>query len=501
MLYSTWARAVLASILTEIEDELRREMAAAEQEVVKLVVNFFLRGEVTPTSTLQFEAALKQKVRELGRIVTEWAYNHVESDNPEDMPHDVQCEGGNYRRLNRKTPNRHVATLFGKITLWRFGYRDWQREGGDPVFFPLERQLGLVGGASPALASAAGRYLAEAGATQGVVLDRLRHEHEVVWGTKKLREVAADLAEVMQPFCREFQAERVLAWLKQASDGKGRQRPVLSVGRDGITLGMQPGDCFEVATTATVTVYDRQGKRLGTIYLAQPPEAGQATMSHELTELITEILSRWEGPMPRLCYVTDAGDNETAYYRKVLRRMRHPRTGERLAWQWVVDYYHASLRITILAEALFGKTRAAQSWAHRMRKLLLKPSGPSRVLHAAAARASRHGVIARRRADYKRAYEYLRQRTKHMQYWEYRRQHLPIGSGVTEAACKTVFTQRLKLSGMRWQHEGARVILILRTILLSGIWETVHAAATKSLGASPIRTYQVSPSQQQTIAA
>src|SRR5208283_5522980 len=30
---------------------------------------------------------------------------------------------------------------------------------------------------------------------------------------------------------------------------------------------------------------------------------------------------------------------------------------------------------------------------------------------------------------------------------EYRRNHLPIGSGVTEAACKTVFTQRLKQSG------------------------------------------------------
>ena len=43
-----------------------------------------------------------------------------------------------------------------------------------------------------------------------------------------------------------------------------------------------------------------------------------------------------------------------------------------------------------------------------------------------------------------------------MAYWHYQGVGLPIGSGVTEAACKTVFTQRLKQSGMRWEVLGAR---------------------------------------------
>ena len=42
-----------------------------------------------------------------------------------------------------------------------------------------------------------------------------------------------------------------------------------------------------------------------------------------------------------------------------------------------------------------------------------------------------------------------------LDYRGYRRERLPIGSGVTEAACKTVFTQRLKQSGMTWKGRAA----------------------------------------------
>ena len=61
-----------------------------------------------------------------------------------------------------------------------------------------------------------------------------------------------------------------------------------------------------------------------------------------------------------------------------------------------------------------------------------------------------------------------------MRYRHYSCQRLPIGSGITEAACKTVFTQRLKRSGMSWTLAGGQVILDLRVIGLSGVWENVH---------------------------
>ena len=178
------------------------------------------------------------------------------------------------------------------------------------------------------------------------------------------------------------------------------------------------------------------------------PEPGQGEMTKRLTALLQETLRCWEGPLPRLTYVTDAGENETQYYRRVLRNMAHPRTGEKLHWTRIIDYYHAAQRIWIMAEALFGKeNRAGRAWARRMCRLLKKPSGPFRVLHSAAALRKRRKLSSSRAAEYRKAYQYIRCRTKFMQYHEYKRLNLPIGSGVTEAACKTVVTQRLKLSG------------------------------------------------------
>ena len=54
-----------------------------------------------------------------------------------------------------------------------------------------------------------------------------------------------------------------------------------------------------------------------------------------------------------------------------------------------------------------------------------------------------------------------------MNYARYRAQNYPIGSGVTEAACKTLVKQRLCSSGMKWVERGARIVLSLRALVLT----------------------------------
>jgi len=71
------------------------------------------------------------------------------------------------------------------------------------------------------------------------------------------------------------------------------------VGRDGVIVPTRP--CWEEAATATVTVYDRRGQRLGSVYLGRMPEAGQGTLTQQLTALLAAVLRAWEGPAAPTC--------------------------------------------------------------------------------------------------------------------------------------------------------------------------------------------------------
>jgi hypothetical protein len=333
----------------------------------------------------------------------------------------------------------------------------------------------VIEGTTPAWAEVAARYAAEAGATQRSVQDRLRAGHGVAIGTGRLRNLLGRVSGAMAGVRHEFQVARLLELLGQAEASQGKGRPVLSVGRDGITLREHRHGLFEVASVGTVSVADRSGKRLGTVYLGFAPEPYQPRMTAALTRLIGAVLRDWTGPCPRLTYVTDAGDNETNYYFAVLEPMTHPRTGQPLEWQRVIDFYHAMERVWKLAGALFGAdTRSGSAWARKMGRWLKEPSGLFRVLHSAAALRHRQLLKPVREEEYRKAYNYLRTRTQWMKYHEYKGLGMPMGSGVTEAACRTVVTQRLKLSGMRWSEAGAQVILDLRVVLLSGIWDEVY---------------------------
>jgi hypothetical protein len=70
------------------------------------------------------------------------------------------------------------------------------------------------------------------------------------------------------------------------------------------------------------------------------------------------------------------------------------------------------------------------------------------------------------------ALTYFKNHRQMMDYAMHLEKNLPIGSGVTEAACKTLVKQRLCGSGMRWKDQGAKVILSLRALVQSkGRWQ------------------------------
>ena len=141
-------RTSLGNSLRHLVVALDRGLIPVIAEVGRLVVRF-RRTEPTSQACHQFEIQLHDRLRELGRIIVEWTFNHIEPHDRADMPNQICFQGVWYRR-RAKTPNRKVATLFGTITVWRMLYQP--PHGVEPSIFPLEIRLGLEAGlATPAL--------------------------------------------------------------------------------------------------------------------------------------------------------------------------------------------------------------------------------------------------------------------------------------------------------------------------------------------------------------
>ena len=464
MSHPTPTKVLLATTLQPLVVPLSGSLAYGAR-----LIDQFLHDEPRPQKMATFEQELSALFREVGRRIMAWVIHHMEPECPEELPSRLWLKGQAYRR--RRKHRTQLATLFGPVVVWRRLYEPLIP--GRRAIHPLELTLGSEAGlATPALAERVGRWAADH--TQRQVLEMLQHDHGVHWSCATLRKLLSSLSAGMATQRHAAQIEQVVSWLHQARASTGRLQPILAVGRDGVKVPLRHGDWKEGAT-ATVSVLDRRGKRVGTVYLGQMPEAGQTTLTAQLTALLHAILRQVDSQSLRLVYVSDDGYPPSDYYHSVLKKMPDPkRPWCHLTWIRIGDYYHACLYIKQLAAALFGAAPKGRAWAKQMRKhMKTKSDGITRVFQSAAALRRQHGLWGTPK-DYEQASAYLKKRTHWMRYRHYGSQGLPIGSGITEAACKTVFTQRLKRSGMSWTVSGGQVIVDLRVIWLSGIWEEVH---------------------------
>lgn len=475
--YGLMLAIVVGAEVQGIVEKCRDASEATLGEVFQQIVAF-LAQPVCPRSTYEFEKDLERLLREVGRGILEVVYNRLEPEEPKGLPKRFVEQQQEFSRKIEKTNNRGgIGTPFGTIVLRRFSCEPLQeaRDDDQSSFAPLERQLGIAGGnATPALAERVALLAADH--SQQEVLRTLAEDYGVSWSVAVLRKVTAAVSEGVAEYLRQAQKAQLVEWLRKADGTKGRRKVVLAVGRDGIMLPIRGEKTYKEGAVATITVYDRRGCRLGTVYLGQMPEAYQATLSDQLTRLLTEVLHEWDGHWPRLVYVTDAGFHPTEYFDNVLKLLEDPRCpGRHLEWTRVVDFYHACEYLGELAEALFHAPRARHAWLKRMTHWLKHEwNAVFRILHSAAKHWGERVLSAAKQEAYRKAYNYLNTHREWMDYREYRRQGLPIGSGVTEAACKTVFTQRFKESGMSWKIDGGQMILNLRLAKLSDVWKAVY---------------------------
>jgi hypothetical protein len=170
--------------------------------------------------------------------------------------------------------------------------------------------------------------------------------------------------------------------------------------------------------------------------------------------------------------------------------------GDGAAWIWslkdemlpnaveILDFVHARLHLTEVAEAIYGQGKRRQKWLDQQLDHL-RHSRLQEVIAELLRLGDKLGKPTKRTRDddprkiVDRNIGYFQTNAGRMDYEHYRRCGYPIASGVVESACKQLVSHRLKLTAaMSWNESQAESILQLRALNRSGQWNQFWNPAT-----------------------
>jgi hypothetical protein len=303
----------------------------------------------------------------------------------------------------------------------------------------------LLGNSSPRFAKMLGWKYAQMGAER--VEEDLRENHGRLVSSHYVQSQSARLGEVMR--------HREQEWTYSLGDLEGEEVLSVGVGRDGATVRIHK-EGYRVNMAGTLSLYGKEGKRLKTIYLGCAPQKKKVCFEALLERELSLLKERF--PQARYVGLGDgAADNWTFL--------------EPLTDVCILDFYHAAEYVKRFSECLGGSPEKRTAfWEGQRHTLRHEAGGAQQVLDAM--RAKRASIRAKDKAEKANAsITYFENHIHQMDYAAFSELGYPIGSGVTEAACKTLIKQRLCQSGMKWTLPSVDDVLLARGLILSdGRW-------------------------------
>jgi hypothetical protein len=353
---------------------------------------------------------------------------------------------GEIKLTARGRDPKEYQTPYGVVEVERYVY---QSSRGGRVFCPLEHQARIVRGATPLFAS------------------QISHKYAQL----NVRAVQTDLEQNHGRKVATSYIQNVAEWVSDIATAKEEdwayEMPALAspiatvvVSLDGAMIPMADSEGYREAMAGTLSFYDYEGERQHTIYLAAAPEYGK----QEFTQRMEREIARAKERFPDALYLGIA-DGAASNWRFL----------EQHTDRQLIDFFHATEYVGKIAQALYPQRRDQDKrtrWQHEHCKKLKSDPDALDVLIDEAARLSPRRTLSQQVRDgVVSAWTYFTNHRHQMDYPGFIAEALPIGSGVTEAACKTLVKQRLCASGMRWKNKGAKVVLSLRALTnTAGRW-------------------------------
>jgi hypothetical protein len=382
------------------------------------------------SSMLDFEQAIQDRLNQAGVVATQEALQRFDTDG---SPIVI----GSVKFTSKGQLPKEYQTPYGVATISRHVYQSPQ---GGKTYCPLDRDARIVTSSTPRFAKMIAHKYAEFGSGR-VILD-LEENH----GRKVARSFVQNVADAVAAVALAKEE----AWNYALPE---MEHPVTTVtlGLDGTCLLMCE-DGWREAMVGTIGFYDRAGERQHTIYMAATPEHGKATFLDRMDREVARVKALY--PDARYVGIADGATGNWDFL--------EPRTEVQ-----IVDFWHAAEYLSDAADVLFsGRPATKEGWLEDHCHTLKHEPGAAGAIVKELKKLATTNRKANGHADVEKAITYFSNQRKggRMDYAAWIEEGLPIGSGVTEAACKVLVKQRLCGSGMKWKEPGAAAVLSVRCL-------------------------------------
>ena len=392
-------------------------------------------------SMLQAEEAIQDGLNEVGLLATEEKLKQFDTDGS-------PIHLGSVRMTSKGQFAQDYETPYGTASVLRHVY---QTSEGGKTFCPLEENARMVLNATPKFAKLVSYKYAEAGAD--AVVDDLQECHH--------RTISKRYVKSLGDTVGTYAVAKEETWDYALPDFE-RPCASIAIGVDGTCMLLQ-AEGWRVAMTGTIAFYDAQGERLHTIYSGATPEYGKEKFHTKFRREVERVKEAYPN-VPYIGLGDGAADNWS-----YLKPMTDHQT---------LDFYHASEYVGKAAAVMFkGKgarnKEEREAWlGDQLHQLKHKRGAAGRLFSLLEEYVSTTVLKNTEDATTMLAtITYLQNQKGRMNYSYSVERNWPIGSGVTEAACKTLIKQRLCKSGSRWKDDGALAVLSIRALRLTpGRW-------------------------------
>jgi hypothetical protein len=240
-----------------------------------------------------------------------------------------------------------------------------------------------------------------------------------------------------------------------------RPRPVGRPRKDAPKRPVQR--VYRMAYCATITFHDETSAALHTIRQGAVPSVEPVELCDRLLADAVAILQ--QRPDLRVVLLSDGAPE----MRTLLRAALDETTLGTKVYE-LLDFWHLVEKLAPAARVVYGEQDGGEGLRCWRVDLLNRQAAPDDILTALRESGREHVRVGEDRPVHD-AITYLDNHRELLGYPGARRRGLPIGSGATEATCKSLFTVRMKRSSARWKEPTARDVIHLRALALSDRWD------------------------------